>query len=125
MVVDREQPVVGVHQLTLAHSGARLFHRHLGGAGGEQQLAEPHCDGTGGDEDDLVPGVLQVAQDLDEGFGQPDVQSPGGVCEVDVPILTTIRIDLTLSHLFCLVVGREDGVRHRAAEPALFQHPDA
>ena len=73
MVVSREQPIVGVHQFTLAHGGAGLLGGHIFGALGERELAHAHADGTGGDEDDLVPGILQVAEYLDQIFGVADV----------------------------------------------------
>ena len=81
VVVGGEQAVVGVHQLTLAHSGAGLLGGHITGAGGQGQLAHSHADGTGRDEDDLVPCVLQVAQHLDQILCVADVQPPGGVCQ--------------------------------------------
>lgn len=45
VVVGGEQAVVGVHQLTLAHSGAGLLGSHITGAGGQGQLAHSHADG--------------------------------------------------------------------------------
>ncbi len=124
VVVGGEQAVVGVHQLTLAHSGAGLLGGHITGAGGAGTACPlPHADGTGRDEDDLVPCVLQVAQHLDQILCVADVQPPGGVCQRGGAHLTTMRIKLTLSHFLCLVIGGNHRIGHRAPrEAVLFQH---
>ena len=80
VVVIREQPVVGVHQLALAHGGGRpAWWACPWGGWASEQLAHAHADGAGGHQDDLMPGVLQVAEYLDQLFGVADVQPPGGV----------------------------------------------
>ena len=81
VVVLVEQLVIGVHQLALPHGGAGLLGGHITGAGGQGQLAHSHADGTGRDENDLVPCVIQVAQHLDQILCVADVQPPGGVCQ--------------------------------------------
>ena len=81
VVVGVEQPVVGVHQLTLTHSGTGLLGGGVLGAGRQRQLAHAHADGTGGYQNDLVALVFQVAEHFDQLFGVADVQPPGGVCQ--------------------------------------------
>ena len=47
MVILEEQPVIGVHQLTLAHRGGGLLGWHITGLSGQIQLAHAHTDGAG------------------------------------------------------------------------------
>ena len=81
MVILGEELVVNVHQLALADRGGRLLARHILGALGQVELAEAHGNGAGGNENDLVARVLQVA----ERFAQPlhplNVQPSCGVGE--------------------------------------------
>lgn len=79
MVVLVEQLVIGVHQLALAHGGGRLLRGHILRSSRQVQLAHAHADGAGGDENDLVPGVFQVAQDLAQALHPLDIQPSGGV----------------------------------------------
>ena len=71
--------VVGIHQLTLAHGGSGLLRWHILRALGQRELADAHADGPGRDQDDLVPGVFQVAEDLAQLLHPADVQQAGGV----------------------------------------------
>ena len=75
MVVFREQLVVGVHQLALTHGGGRLLARHVTGTLGKIQLANAHADSARGNENDLVSGVTQVADDLAKQLDSFYVQS--------------------------------------------------
>ena len=81
VIVGIEQPVIGVHQLTLSHSGTGLFGGGVLWAGRQRKLAYAHADGAGGHQNDLVAFVFQVAQNLDQLFGVADVQPSGGVCQ--------------------------------------------
>lgn len=62
VVILGEELVVNVHQLALADRGGRLLARHILGALGQVKLAEAHGNGAGGNENDLVARVLQVAE---------------------------------------------------------------
>ena len=81
VVILGEELVVNIHQLALADRGGRLLARHILGALGQVELAEAHGNGAGGNENDLVARVLQVA----ERFAQPlhplNVQPSCGVGE--------------------------------------------
>ena len=79
VVILEEQPVVGVHQLALAHGGGGLLGGHVGGLAGQVQLAHAHADGAGGDQNHLMAGVFQVGEHLDQLLHVADVQPPGGV----------------------------------------------
>ena len=125
VVVGAEQPVVGVHQLTLTHGGTSLLGGHIGRAGGKRQLAHTHADGTRRHEDDLMSGVLQIAEHFHQLFGVADVQPSGGVGQCGGADFDYDAHRSTLSHLFCLVVGGDDGVHHRAPQALFFQHPHA
>ena len=58
VVVFAKQLVVGVHQFALAHGGCGLLAGHIGGAGGQPQLAHTHANGTAGDQQNLMAGVF-------------------------------------------------------------------
>ena len=79
VVVAGEALVVDIHELTLAHGCGGLLRGQVAGAAGQAQLADPHADGTRGDKDDLMAGVLQVAEDPDQVLHMPDVQTAGGM----------------------------------------------
>ena len=79
VVVLGKQPVVGIHQLALAHSGGGLLGGHVGGAAGQVQLAHPHADGAGGDKDHLIPCVFQVRECFYQLLHMADVHPSGGV----------------------------------------------
>ena len=64
VVILGEQLVVSIHQLALAHGGGGLLGGNVLGPLRQVQLAEAHGDGTGGHQNDLMPGILQVAHDL-------------------------------------------------------------
>ena len=79
VVVLVEQLVIGVHQLALADCGGGLLGRRVLRPLAQVELAKAHCNGTGGDEDDLVSHVLEVAQNLAEALHALNIQPPGGV----------------------------------------------
>jgi len=79
MVVLGEQPVIGVHQLALAHGGGGLLGGHIGGLAGQVEFAHPHADGAGGDKDHLVSRVLQIGEDLHQLLHVADIQMARGV----------------------------------------------
>ena len=79
MVILAEKPVVGIHQLALAHGGGGLLQAGLGGALLEAQLAHAHAHGAGGNHDDLDPGVLDIADHLAEALNMPDIEVAGGI----------------------------------------------
>ena len=64
VIIFAEELIVGVDQLALAHGGSGLLAGHIGRPAGQVQLAHAHADGPGGDKDDLVTGVFQVAEYL-------------------------------------------------------------
>ena len=81
VIVGIEEPVVGIHQLTLTHCGTGLL------AGGvlwtlrQRQLAHAHANGTGRYQNDLVALIFQIAQHLDQLLRMADVQPSGAVCQ--------------------------------------------
>ena len=81
VVILGEELVVGVHELALAHGGGGLLGGHVGGTAGQVQLAHPHADGAGGHQDQLVPGIFQVGQHLDQLLHMADVHHAGGMGE--------------------------------------------
>ena len=80
MIVLAEQPVIGVHQLTLAHSGRRLLGRDVGRLF-DLQLADTQPGRRRGYHDQLVTGVLNIAPHLDKILSMADVEQPAGVCQ--------------------------------------------
>ena len=79
MAVLGEELVIGVHQFTLAHGGGSLLARHITGPAGQGQLAHPHTDGPGGDQNDLMTGIFQVTEHLAQLFHLADIQPAGGI----------------------------------------------
>ena len=79
VAVFREQLVVGVHKLALAHGGRGLLGRHVHRLFAEAQLAYAHADGARGDEDHFVARVLEIAEYLAQRLHLPDVEPPRGV----------------------------------------------
>ena len=79
MVVFTEQLVVDVHQLTLAHRRRGLFAGDVLGPLPQTQLAHAHADGTGGYQNQLVPGVADVAHGFAQGLHPADIQLSRGV----------------------------------------------
>ena len=72
-----------------------------------------------------MSGVLQIAEHFHQLFGVADVQPPGGVGQCGGADFDYDAHRSTLSHLFCLVVGGDDGVHHRAPQAFFFQHAHA
>ena len=64
VVILGEQLVVRIHQLALAHGGGGLLGGNVLGPLRQVQLAEAHGNGAGGHQNDLMPGIFQVAHDL-------------------------------------------------------------
>ena len=58
VIVGTEQPVVGVHQLALAHGSAGLLGGGILWACRQRKLAYAHADSAGGHQNDLVSLVL-------------------------------------------------------------------
>ena len=81
VVVHGKKPVVGVHQLTLAHGRGGLLGGHILGLAGQVELAHPHADGAGGDQNGLVSCILQVRQHLHQLLHMANVQQARGVCQ--------------------------------------------
>ena len=81
VIVRSKQLVINVHELALADCGRSLLGGHVGGALCEVQLPDSHADGPRRDQDNLMPGVLYIAEDLAEGFYMPDIHPSGGVCQ--------------------------------------------
>ena len=79
MAILGKKFVVGIHQLALAHRGGSLLGGHILWPAGEGELSHPHANGAGGDQDELMPGVFQVAEDLAQGLHLPDVQQARGM----------------------------------------------
>ena len=79
VVILGEELVVDIHQLALADGGGRLLARHIRRAAGQVELADAHADGAGGDENDLVARVFQIAEHLAELFHPLNIQSPRGM----------------------------------------------
>ena len=78
-VVLGEELVVDVHHPALPHGGSRLLHPKFLGPLGKPQLGSAHGDGTGSDQDHLVPHAVQVCQRPDQMFHAPKIQRPGVV----------------------------------------------
>ena len=64
VIIFREKLIINVHQLALADSGAGLLAWHILWPLGQVELPKAHGNGTGGDKNDLMSGVLQIAQSL-------------------------------------------------------------
>ena len=79
VVVSAEKLVVNVHQLTLANGGCGLFGRHIGRPLAQIKLPHTHPDGTGGDQNNLVPGIFNVAEHFAKRFHMADVHPAAGV----------------------------------------------
>lgn len=79
VAIPGEQLVVGVHQFALANGGSGLLGGNIPGTLRQVELAHAHGNGTGGDQNDLVPGVFQIAEDLAKTFDPGNVQSAGGM----------------------------------------------
>ena len=78
MVVLAEQPVVGVHQLALADRRSGLLGGDVAGFV-DLQLAHAETGGRRRDNNELMPGVLDVTPHLDEVFGVADIEQPAGM----------------------------------------------
>ena len=61
VVILRKELIIGVHQLALADCGGSLLGRHVLRPLAQIQLAKAHRNGAGGNENDLVSHVFQVA----------------------------------------------------------------
>ena len=79
VAVGPEQLVVGVHQLTLAHSGGGLLGGHIRRTAGQVQFPHPHADGPGGHQHQLMPSIFQIRQHLHQLLHPADIQPPGGM----------------------------------------------
>ena len=79
MVILAEELVVGVDQLTLAYGSGSLLAGHICRSTGQVQLANAHADGAGGDEDDLMACIFQIAEHLTQLLNALDVQPTRGV----------------------------------------------
>ena len=64
VVVLAEQLVIYIHQLALPHSGGGLFGRDVFWLFPQSQLPHAHADGAGGNQDQLMSGIFDVAHDL-------------------------------------------------------------
>ena len=73
MIVLGEELVVNIHQLTLADRSGSLLGRRVLRPLAQIELAKSHSDSAGGDENDLVSHVLEVAQHLAETLHALDV----------------------------------------------------
>lgn len=73
-VVLSKQLVVYEHQLALPNRRDGLLFTGAGGAHAQTELTHSDTDGTGADQDDFLPGILQIAQHLAQGFDGADVQ---------------------------------------------------
>ena len=82
MVVFGKQLVVNIHQLALPHGGRGLLGGHIIRPFRKIELSDAHGDGAGGYEDDFVPGVFDIAEDLAEGFHAADIHAPGGMRQI-------------------------------------------
>ena len=80
-VVLGEEFVVNVHHPALAHGRGGLLHPQFLGTFGKSQLGGANGNGTGGDQDHLVPHAVQVRQSPDQMFHAPEIQRPGVVGE--------------------------------------------
>ena len=80
-VILGKEFVIDVHHPTLAHGCGSLLHPQLPGAFGKSQLGGANGNGTGGDQDHLVPHAVQVRQSPDQMFHAPEIQRPGVVGE--------------------------------------------
>ena len=78
VVILGEELVVDIHQLALADGGG-LLARHIRRSAGQVELADAHADGAGGDENDLVARIFQIAEHLAELFHPLNIQSPRGM----------------------------------------------
>ena len=78
MVVLAEQPVVGVHQLALADRRSGLLGGDVAGFV-DLQLAHAETGGRRRDNNELMPGVLDVTPHLDEVFCVADIEQPAGM----------------------------------------------
>ena len=75
VAVFREQLVVSIHQLALAHGCGGLLCHHIFGAG-NLQLAHAKAGCAGRYNNQLVPGVFDVTPHFYQCFGVADVQPP-------------------------------------------------
>ena len=73
MVILAEDPVVSVHQFTLTHSGSGLLGGDIIRTLQKTQFTHTHTDRTGGHQDHLMAGVLDIADDLAKLFGTADI----------------------------------------------------
>ena len=80
MVVLAEQPVIGIHQLALAHGGGSLLGDKVAGLF-NLQLACAEARGRRRYDDELMSGVLNIAPHPDQILGVADVEQPAGMCQ--------------------------------------------
>ena len=74
MVILAEQLVIDVHQFALSHSRRGLLGGNVLGAASQAQLSNAHANGSGGNQDQFVPGVANIAHGFTERFHPPDIQ---------------------------------------------------
>ena len=77
VIIFGKELVIQIHELALTNGSGRLLGRRVLRSLTQIELREAHRDGAGGDEDDLMPGVFQIGEDLAQLLDALDVQPPG------------------------------------------------
>ena len=76
VVIGGKELVVDIHELALSDGCRGLLSRHVCGALPQVEFAHSHADGTGGNQDDFMPGIFDIAEHLAQRFDMPDIQAP-------------------------------------------------
>ena len=61
MMVFGKQLIIRIHQLALANGRSGLLGRDIHRALLQAQLTNAHADSTGGNQNDLMPGIFDIA----------------------------------------------------------------
>ena len=124
MVVLAEQPVVGVHQLALAHGCGGLLGNDVAGLF-DLQFADAQAGSRRRHDNKLMPGVLDIAPHLDQILGVADVEQPAGVCQRAGAYFNDDTHNLLLPQILRFLIRCQNGVGHGTAEGAFLQQAHA
>ena len=76
MIVFSKKLVIGIHQFALSDGRRRLLRGNIGRPAFQSELSDSHADGAGGDQNDLISRIFEIAHDPAQLLHTADIQKP-------------------------------------------------